>query len=138
MAFNQKRKFVLKKSKRSLEDIVGEETYLVWVDMLRELVPSGRTHRLSVVVAGMLHYALEKAMQIKRPNEEEHSLAMSLIDATETTDPDAILELIHDVVHKLFKDSGTKYERVSQGGEEYSIAYEAYNEFARWYDYPWD
>ena len=41
------------KSKRSLQDVVGKETYSVWVDMLRTLVPGGRTHRVSVVVAGM-------------------------------------------------------------------------------------
>lgn len=126
-----------KKSKRSLQDVVGKETYEVWVDMLRELVPDGRTHRLSVVVAGMLEYAVGKSMQIKRRNEEEHSVAMSLIDASEAGYPEAIKELIHDVVDRLFKDAGVKYERVSKRGEQYSIADEIYNDFSGWYDYPW-
>jgi hypothetical protein len=126
------------KSKRSLQDVVGKETYTVWVDMLRDLVPDGRTHRLSVIVAGMLEYALGKAMEIKRRNEEEHSVAMSLIDAEDAGYPEGIKELIHDVVDRLFKDAGVKYERVSKGGEHYSIADEIYNEFAGWYDYPWD
>ena len=127
-----------KKSKRSLQDVVGKETYDVWVDMLRELVPNGRTHRLSVVVAGMLEYAVDKSMQIKHRNEEAHSVAMSLIDATDTSDPESIKELIHDVVDRLFKDAGVEYERVSKRGEHYSIADEIYNEFSGWYDYPWD
>jgi hypothetical protein len=127
-----------KKSKRSLQDVVGKETYDVWVDMLRELVPGGRTHRLSVVVAGMLEYAAEKSAQIKHRNEEEYSVAMSLIDATDTSDPDSIKELIHDVVDRLFKDAGVEYERVSKRGEHYSIADEIYAEFSGWYDYPWD
>ena len=126
------------KSKRSLQDVVGKETYTVWADMLRELVPDGRTHRLSVVVAGMLQHALGKAVEIKHRNEEEHSVAMSLIDAEEAGYPEAIKELIQDVVDRLFKDAGVKYERVSKSGEHYSIADEAYNEFAGWYDYPWD
>ena len=126
------------KSKRSLQDVVGKEAYTVWVDMLRDLVPDGRTHRLSVVVAGMLEYALGKAMEIKHRNEEEHSVAMSLIDAEDAGYPEGIKELIHDVVDRLFKDAGVKYERVSKGGEHYSIADEVYNEFAGWYDYPWD
>jgi hypothetical protein len=126
------------KSKRSLQDVVGKETYAVWVDMLRELVPDGRTHRLSVVLAGMLQYALDKAMQIKHRNEKEHSVAMSLIDANEAGYPEGIKELIHDVVDRLFKDAGVKYERVSKRGERYSIVDEVYNEFAGWYDYPWD
>ena len=127
-----------KKSKRSLQDIVGKETYAVWVDMLRELVPNGRTHHLSVIVAGMLQYTLEKAVTIKHRNEEEHSAAMSIMDATETADPDEIKRLIHDLVDRLFTDARVEYERVSKRGERYSIAYEAYNEFARWFDYPWD
>ena len=127
-----------KKTKRSLQDVVGKETYEVWVDMLRELVPEGRTHRLSVVIAGMLEYAVGKAMQIKNRNEEEHSVAMSLIDATDTSDPESIKELIHYVVDRLFKDAGVEYERVSKRGERYSIADEIYNEFSSWYDYPWD
>ena len=126
------------KSKRSLQDVVGKETYDVWVDMLRELVPGGRTHRLSVVVAGMLEYAVEKSVQIKHRNEEEHSVAMSLIDANEAGYPEHIKELIHDVVDRLFKDAGVEYERVSKRGERYSIADETYNEFSGWYDYPWD
>ena len=70
---------------RSLQEVVGEKTYSVWVEMLRELVPDGRTHRLSVVVAGMLHHALEIAIKEKRGRytEEKNSVAMSLIDAWE-------------------------------------------------------
>ncbi len=126
------------KSKRSLQDVVGKETYTVWVDMLRELVPDGRTHRLSVVIAGMLQYALEQSMKIKHRNEEEHSVAMSLIDSSDTADIDHIRALIHDVVDRLFKDAGVTYERVSKRGDHYSIADETYNEFSSWFDYPWD
>lgn len=126
------------KSKRSLQGVVGEPTYDVWVDMLRELVPDGRTHRLSVMVAGMLIYAVEKSVQIKHRNEEEHSVAMSLIDANGAGYPEHIKELIHDVVDRLFKDAGVGYKRVSKRGEHYSIADEIYNEFSSWYDYPWD
>jgi hypothetical protein len=61
-----------------------------------------------------------------------------LIDANEAGYPEHIKELIHDVVDRLFKDAGVKYERVSKRGERYSIADEIYNEFSGWYDYPWD
>jgi hypothetical protein len=122
------------KSKRSLQDVVGKETYAVWVDMLRVLVPGGRTHRLSVVVAGMLQYALEVA----ESDAEEPSVEKSLIDAAETSDPDDIKSLLHDVVSKLFTDAGVTHERTAKSGEHYSIADEVYNEFASWYDYPWD
>jgi hypothetical protein len=37
-----------------VKSVVGTKAYNVWLDMLRCLVPHGRTHRLSVLVAGML------------------------------------------------------------------------------------
>jgi len=122
------------KSKRSLQDVVGKETYSVWVDMLRTLVPNGRTHRLSVVVAGMLQYALEVA----ESDTQEPSVAKSLIDSVETSDPDEIKSMLHDVVTRLFIDAGVTYERTAKSGEHYSIADEVCDEYIRWFDYPWD
>ena len=122
------------KPRRSLQDVVGKETYDVWVDMLRELVPDGRTHRLSVVVAGMLQYALEVADS----DSEELSVSKSLTDSAETSDPDEIKSMLHDVVSQLFKDAGVTYKRTAKSGERYSIADEVYDEFSRWFDYAWD
>ena len=48
-----------KKTKNSLKTVVGQETYDVWVDMLRRLVPEGRTHRLAPMIAGMLQYGFD-------------------------------------------------------------------------------
>jgi len=125
------------KSKRSLQDVVGKETYTVWVDMLRKLVPDGRTHRLSVVIAGMLHYATAIAENFDEDELEEGSVASSLINADEM-DPDQIKEELHDVVKKLFRDADVAFDRVSKRGDPYSVADEAYNEYFSWYDYPWD
>jgi hypothetical protein len=125
------------KSKRSLQDVVGKETYAVWVDMLRELVPDGRTHRLSVLLAGMLQYALAIAERLNEDELEEDSVALSLINANEMG-PDEIKDELHDVVKRLFKDAGVTFDRVSKRGAPYSVADEAYNEFVIWYDYPWD
>jgi hypothetical protein len=132
------RKGTRSNSRRSLQDVVGEKTYSVWMDMLRTLVPDGRTHRLSVVIAGMLQYTFKIAEDIKNKNEERHSVAMSVIDAAESGNPDDIKGLIHDVVVQLFDDAEVAYERISKRGEPYSIADEVYNEFASWFDYPWD
>ena len=126
-----------KKSKRSLQDVVGKETYDVWVDMLRELVPDGRTHRLSVVIAGMLHYATVMAERFDDDKLDEGSVALSLVNANEG-DPDQVKEEIHDVVRRLFADAGVTFDRVSSRGDPYSVSDEAYNEFFSWYDYPWD
>jgi len=125
------------KSKRSLQDVVGKETYTVWVDMLRELVPDGRTHRLSVVIAGMLQYATAIAEKLDEDELEEDSVASSLINANEM-DPDQLKRDLHDVMKKVFRDAGVAFDRVSKRGDPYSIADEAYNEYFSWYDYPWD
>ena len=125
------------KSKRSLQDVVGKQTYDVWVDMLRELVPDGRTHRLSVVIAGMLHYATSIAEKIDEDELEEGSVALSLINANEM-DPDQLKRELHDVVKKVFRDANVAFDRVSKRGDSYSVADEAYNEYFSWYDYPWD
>ena len=125
------------KSKRSLQDVVGKETYTVWVDMLRELVPDGRTHRLSVVIAGMLQYATAVAEKLDEDELGEDSVASSLINANEM-DPDQLKRELHDVVKKVFRDADVAFDRVSKRGDQYSIADEAYNEYFSWYDYPWD
>lgn len=125
------------KSKRSLQDVVGKETYEVWVEMLRKLVPDGRTHRLSVVVAGMLHYATILAEEFDEDELEEDSVALSLINANEMG-PDEIKDELHDVVKRLFNDAGVAFDRLSKRGDPYSIADEAYNEYCSWFNYPWD
>lgn len=126
-----------KKPKRSLQDVVGKETYEVWVNMLRELVPGGRTHRLSVVIAGMLQYATAIAEKLGEDDLEEDSVALSLITASEMG-PDEIKRELHDVVKRLFADAGAAFERVSKRGQPYSVADEAYNEYFSWFNYPWD
>jgi len=125
------------KPKRSLQDVVGKETYNVWLNMLREIVPDGRTHRLSVVLAAMLHYATVIAEKLDEGAREEGTVAMSLINATEGG-PDEVRGELHDVVKRLFQEAGVAFDRVSKRGEPYSIADEAYNEYCSWYDYPWD
>ena len=126
-----------RKYKRSLQEVVGKETYKVWVDMLRQLVPDGRTHRLSVLIAGMLQHALVIAEGLDEDELEADSVALSLIKTNEIS-PDEIKDELHDVLKRLFLDAGVTFDRVSRRGEPYSIADEAYNEFASWYDYPWD
>ena len=125
------------KTKRSLQDVVGENMYSAWVDMLRRLVPDGRTHRLSVLLAGMLQYALTIAEELDEDELEEDSVALSLINANEMG-PDEVKDELHDVMRRLFNDAGVTFDRVSKRGEAYSVADEAYNEFISGYDYPWD
>ena len=126
------------KTGRSFSSVVGEDTYAAWVRMLRELVPDGRTHRLSVMLAGMLHYAAAIAVADQDEWDDERSLAASLLDATEASDPSEVEDLIHDAVVRLFKDARVRFERASARGERYSLTENAYVEFIHWFDMPWE
>ena len=123
--------------KKSLKTVVGQETYNVWVDMLRRLVPDGRTHRLAPMIAGMLHYAYLIAQEEGGDEAEEASAASILLESEEISDPEDAPELL-DLVVQLFKDAKVKYKRVSHQDEGYSVAESAVDEFIRWYDMPWE
>jgi hypothetical protein len=122
----------------SLKQIVGAETYKVWLEMLRQLVPDGRTHRLAPLVAGMLQYASVIAYEKYGENPEEGSVAHALFLASEVYDPEEIEELLGEVVEQLFRDAKVAFQRVSTRGEEYSIIESALYEFIHWYDMPWE
>jgi hypothetical protein len=138
MRTKKQRKAVTKEPSRSLSKVVGADTYEVWVRMLRKLVPDGRTHRLAVMVAGMLHYAVVMAAAKQDEKEEERSLAASLLEATEASDPSEVKDLIHDAVVQLFKDAKVRFERTSARGTKYSLAEDSYEEFIHWFDMPWE
>jgi hypothetical protein len=106
--------------------------------MLRELVPDGRTHRLAVVVAGMLQYAVAMAAANVEGEQEERSLASSLLEAAEVSDPSEVKDLIHDAVVQLFKDAKVRFERTNVRGDQYSQAEDSYEEFIHWFDMPWE
>jgi hypothetical protein len=122
----------------SLEEIVGKETYTVWVEMLRQLVPEGRTHRLAPLVAAMLQYASTLAYEKYGGNPEEGSTAQLLLEASEAYDPEEALELLSELVQGLFEAAGVKFRRTSSRGDDYSIADSAVYEFIHWYDMPWE
>ncbi|NOT56009.1 MAG: hypothetical protein HOP18_15525 [Deltaproteobacteria bacterium] len=138
MKTQKQKRATTQKTSRSLDAVVGADTYAMWVRMLQELVPHGRTHRLSVVLAGMLQYAASIAAADRKDEGDASSLASSLIQATEVGDPSEVEELLHDAVVHLFKDAKVPFERTSARGTKYSIADEAYGEFIHWYDMPWE
>jgi hypothetical protein len=138
MKTKKQRQAAAKKASRSFGDVVGEDIYAVWVRMLKALVPHGRTHRLSVVLASMLQYAASVANPNQEEEADDRSLASALIQATEVGDPSEVADLIHDAVVQLFKDAKVPFERTSARGTRYSIAEEAYAEFIHWYDMPWE
>ncbi len=123
---------------RSLQTVVGEATYEVWTTMLRRLVPGGRTHRIALVVAGMLQYAELVATDEPEGELATNSVARSLRLTSELYSLDEVRSEIGDVTAQLFKDAGVSFVRTNARGEQYSIAEAAWSEFLRWYDMPWE
>jgi hypothetical protein len=122
----------------SLKSVVGEATYRVWVDMLKHLVPDGRTHRLAPMVAGMLQYASERGYQRSRAAPREGSVASVLLSAAEHEDEIGHAGRLTAIVEQLFLDAGVKSSRVSRRGERYSLVDAAIEEFVRWDSMPWE
>ena len=120
-----------------LKSIVGKNTYAVWIDMLRELVPDSRTHRLAPMIAGMLQYAANIVEEKYGDDLEEDSVAFLLTNPPDYFDPEEGHELL-GVIQHLFDDAGVEYQRYSSRGEGYSIAEDAAYEFIHWYDMPWE
>ena len=120
-----------------LREVVGDGVYDVWVAMLKKLVPDGRTHRLSVLVASMLEFASGIAWS-SRDKDDEDAPAHALRAASEGMEEEEVLRLLKPMLTRLFKDAKVGYERVSSGGERYSILWEAVIEFCRWHNYPWE
>jgi len=120
-----------------MKAVVGARIYNVWLDMLKSLVPHGRTHRLSVMVAGMLQYAQEVAYKKAESNSKAKKLAESFESAFESSDEE-YLDKIIEIAEKLFEDAGVRYKRKNRKGESYSIAEEAAYEFLNWENMPWE
>lgn len=133
-----KRNVTRRKRTASLASVVGEATYGVWVDMLKRLVPGGRTHRLAPMVAGMLQYAAERASQRSRGTPPERSVAGTLISAMEDEGDSAHTGHLAEIVEQLFRDAGAKSIRADRRGQRYSLVHAAIEEFLRWDSMPWE
>ena len=121
-------------STQSLQQVVGSVKYTTWVDMLRRLVPDGRTHRLAPLVAGMLQYATLLANDMN----DEEPVVQQLQEAAEAYDPEKAKPLLLPIIDQLFADAGVSYQRTNARGRGYSIADEIIYEYVQWYDMPWE
>jgi len=120
-----------------IKDVVGAKTYSVWTDMLKRLVPGGRTHRPSVVAAGMLHVAYEIAQEKEKSNAKAGKLTEIIQSALEGSEEEGAQELTA-LIEGLFRDAKVGSKRTSRQGQAYSIAGDAALQFIHWDDMPWE
>ena len=120
-------------STESLESLVGNRSYQVWVEMLARLGKGGRSHRLSVVVAAMLQYAAEVAGEKCGATPSEGNLAARLFAAVDWGDPEEILDSLRPTVAKLFEDAGVPHVRHGPKGFAYSFVEGSIDKFVHWH-----
>lgn len=144
---SSKRRPVRTRLGKDLEKLVGTEVYSTWVQMLKRLVPGGRTERLSVLVAAMLQYAAQSSAANRKNNAAWQLLQGAPYDPEMDGDDDEFDdyrmseddgEAILPLIHALFKESGVKWRRTNAKGQAYSIAEETLNQFQRWDFMPWE
>ena len=120
-----------------IEDIVGEQVYSVWIDMLRRLVPEGRTHRLGPTIAAMLQYAAVIAFEKFGDAPDEDTVAFALIRADEAG-YDEGQEMLLPIIEHMFRSARVPFRRTSASGEDYSVAEQAAHEYMKWFNMPWE
>ena len=120
------------------KEIIGDQHFPSFFAILKDIGPEARTHRISVVIASMLRFAVNQL-----PADcEDGSLDQALL----TLDEEPCLvheqsdeyEMVFDLIDGLCNDAGMINERQSSRGEEYSIAENAILEFVAWYNMPWE
>ena len=125
------KKIVENKNVVRLSDAVDKHVYETWISMLKALVPGGRTHRLSVLVASMLQYV---SCQSGKKAAAVNDLMQEAFDDGEAGPNSPLTKLVQD----LFKDAKVKSKRISSRGSGYSIAEEAIDVFMHWDNMPWE
>lgn len=125
------------KKGESLEAIVGERVYSVWVDMLHRLVPDGRIRRLAPTIAAMLQYASMISRE-KYGDRAEEGTAAYAVHCSDGASYEEGRDILLPTVERLLKDSKVRHKRTSSRGESYSIAEEAIREYLNWYNMPWE
>ena len=118
-----------------IKEVVGIKVYNVWLDMIKRLVPNGRTHRLSVIISGMLQYASEISHEKESPKAKKLT---DLFEAVSDYSDDENIDPAIEITEKLLDDAGVSYKRKSSRGDSYSIAEEAVREFLAWENMPWE
>lgn len=105
--------------------------------MLKALVPYGRTHRLSVVVAGLLQYAY--TVGNAKLNSCKYSREFcEIVDLNSDCYDGEKIEELESFVKELFNDAEVEFERTSSRGDSYSIVENAIEEFIAWENMPWE
>lgn len=115
--------------------IIGEEHYDLFLKLLKEIGPDSRTHRICVVVVGILRFALSRIAD----DYEKTSLAEVLIVVDEEPYSDGEeYHILMELIDEICQEAGMGNYRTTSRGVEYSISENTISEYCRWYNMPWE
>ena len=119
-------------------EIVGEQELQSFMALLKNIGPDSRTHRISVVIAAILHFAVNQLPA----HCDNDSLAQALIMLDQepylSHEQSEEYDMVFDLIDCLCKKAGMLNHRQSARGEDYSIAENAISEYLTWYNMPWE
>ena len=120
------------------KEIIGDQHFSSFLALLKEIGPDARTHRISVVIASVLRFAVNQLP----PECEDGSIAQALLVLDEEPnlahEQSDEYEMVFDLVDGLCSEANMMNERESTRGEGYSIAENVILEYAAWYNRPWE
>jgi hypothetical protein len=123
---------------KEFKKIIGNPSYSQFITLLQEIGPDARTHRISVVIAAMLRFALEKASR----EDEEETLGMALVALDEepclAVEESEEYERLFELIDEICREASLRNLRQSARGDSYSIAENAIAEYVSWYNMPWE
>ena len=115
--------------------IMGKNPFGAFMELLIEIGPDSRTHRISVIIAGILRFALGKITDDYENGSVAEALAF--LDEEPHSDGEEYLRL-KELIDQICQKSGMLNDRVTARGIKYSIADNAIAEYCRWYNMPWE
>jgi hypothetical protein len=123
---------------KEFKKIIGNPSYSVFLNLLRVIGSDARTHRICVVIAAMLRFALEKGYR----EGEDGTLCEALVALDEepylAAEESQEYERLFELVDEICREAGLRNLRESARGDSYSIAENAIAEYVSWYNMPWE
>ena len=123
---------------KEFKKIIGNQSYSTFLSLLKEIGPDARTHRISVVIAAMLRFALEKLYR----EGENGTLCQALVALDKepylAAEASEEYERLFELIDEMCREAGLRNRRESATGESYIIAENAIAEYIAWYHMPWE
>jgi hypothetical protein len=120
------------------KEIIGDKAYVTILQMLKDIGPDARTHRISVVIAAILRFTLSNCAA----HYDEGTLGYAILALEEepclADEQSEEYELLSDFIGELCEEAGMRNQRESSRGESYNIAESSIAEYIAWHNMPWE